>query len=302
MCTIIDMTATTQPTPGAALRLVPILLVASAAFAAAPALAQKPEKPGSVKSAAADKPLPQPIQAMITHGKDVKVLARFPAPGGMTGYLMSAKGGERRIYYVTAEGTHAVLGLMLDQNLNNLTVSHLEQLGETAPPAGTAGAATKTAEAAHLDQMLALAARAPGAWTEGSGQDVFVFFDPACPFCHELYRETRPYLAHLRLHWIPVATVSNQSAGLAEVFLSSQDKASTMELLTRRAVSPAPRVSGGVAAVLSENKALMNAAGSTQVPTLLFSDGAQTRRIVGKPPVPMIEAIADLGHKHAGSR
>lgn len=249
------------------------------------------------------KVLPAPIQSMLKHGKGVQVLASFPAEGGMTGYLMAAQGGERRIYYVPQNGKVALLGLMLDDDLNNLTARHLDDLGETKgmePAVDAKDAAAlaekerKAAEAANLQRVLLLAAKAPGTWSEGRGLDVFVFYDPACPFCHGLYRESRAFTDKLRLHWIPVAVVSPDSPGLADAFLATADKKQGMEQLVARQLPPSRNISTQTSRVLQENHNLLNLAGSTRVPTLLFWDGQQTRRIIGKPDAGLLDAMSRL--------
>ena len=68
--------------------------------------------------------MPPPIAEMIRKGRGVKFQDKFNLPGGMTGYAMSSSTGERRIYYVTPDKKHAILGIMFDSSLKNITADH----------------------------------------------------------------------------------------------------------------------------------------------------------------------------------
>lgn len=81
-------------------------------------------------SSAAHKPLtpkkklPMSIENMIQTGQGVRLLSQFDAGSAMTGYVLSASNGERRIFYVTADQKMTFFGLMFDRDLNNLTAIH----------------------------------------------------------------------------------------------------------------------------------------------------------------------------------
>ncbi len=64
--------------------------------------------------------------------------------------------------------------------------------------------------------------------TLGSGPRVVdVFFDPNCPYCHELYEDLRPWAGKqgLQLRWIPVAVLAPSSEGKAAAMLQAADRA-----------------------------------------------------------------------------
>lgn len=87
-----------------------------------------------------------------------------------------------------------------------------------------------SAHAAPSTQQLAgTMLRAMGqttAITLGSGPRVVdVFFDPNCPYCHELYEDLRPWVGkqRLQLRWIPVAVLAPSSKGKAAAMLQATD-------------------------------------------------------------------------------
>ena len=62
----------------------------------------------------------------------------------------------------------------------------------------------------------------------GSGPRVVdVFFDPNCPYCHELYEDLQPWIGRqgLELRWIPVAVLARSSEGKAAAVLQASDPA-----------------------------------------------------------------------------
>ena len=60
--------------------------------------------------------------------------------------------------------------------------------------------------------------------TLGAGPRVVdVFFDPNCPYCHELYEDLEPWVGKqgLQLRWIPVAVLAPSSEGKAAAMLQA---------------------------------------------------------------------------------
>lgn len=54
---------------------------------------------------------------------------------------------------------------------------------------------------------------------------VYVFFDPNCPYCQQLYENTRPWVKQgkLQLRWIPTGTLTTTSRGKAAAILQAKD-------------------------------------------------------------------------------
>lgn len=61
---------------------------------------------------------------------------------------------------------------------------------------------------------------------EGKGPHVvYIFFDPNCPYCHNLYENTRSWVKQgkLELRWIPVGILVATSQGKAAAILGAKD-------------------------------------------------------------------------------
>lgn len=74
-------------------------------------------------------------------------------------------------------------------------------------------------------------------WIEmGNGHhQVYVFTDPNCPYCADLYRTLKGLSAQhdLRVRWLPVAVVDATSLGKAAAWLQSEDPLATLDLSKR---------------------------------------------------------------------
>lgn len=220
--------------------------------------------------------LPLPIAAMMAQGQGVKFQDKFEAPGGLTGYVLSAANGERRIYYVTPDRKHAVLGIMFDERLNNVTAEHqktymnvIEFIDAVKPDA------SKT-QGSPLDMAM----RIGHAFVEGNGADLYVVFDPSCEPCAQMYRETRPYLDRIRIHWIPVALSNEQSQAWLQVFLQARNKDLVMQAMFNKESPPAVSPSEFSKNAQSAAREILKAAGATKLPLSLFLDVNNLQQLV----------------------
>lgn len=163
---------------------------------------------------------PAPIASMIEQGKGVKFQDKFDAPGGMKGYVLSSSNGERRIYYVTPDGKYAILGIVFDENLNNITAEHqktyMNVLEFLAP--------RKTDPSLTLGTTFGMSARNDFSYSEGEGIDLYIVFDSECVPCAKTYFESRKYLKKIKFHWIPSAFINEKSSAWMNVFLMARQK------------------------------------------------------------------------------
>ena len=139
-----------------------------------------------------------------------------------------------------------------------------------AAPAHAAAGVQQLADA-MLQQMPRTTAVSLGRGT----RVVDVFFDPNCPYCHELYGDLRPWIGKqgLRLRWIPVAVLAPSSAGKAAAVLQAADPA---RALARNeddfgenpragaggALPPAARIAPATRSELARNLQVLHAAGA----------------------------------------
>ncbi|MBN2691129.1 MAG: thioredoxin fold domain-containing protein [Burkholderiaceae bacterium] len=62
--------------------------------------------------------------------------------------------------------------------------------------------------------------------TEGTGQRaLYIFFDPNCPFCHELYKKLRAFVGKdgVQFRWIPLGMLTASSLPKAAAILQAPD-------------------------------------------------------------------------------
>ena len=135
--------------------------------------------------------------------------------------------------------------------------------------------------------------------TLGSGPRVVdVFFDPNCPYCHELYEDLRPWIGSqgLRLRWIPVAVLARSSEGKAAAMLQAADPARALARneseygRNPRAGSggglvPATRVTPATREELARNLKVLHAAGAYfAFPMMVWRNpSGQARMFLGAP-------------------
>lgn len=128
-----------------------------------------------------------------------------------------------------------------------------------------------------------LAALAQATWiTDGAGRHaVYVFFDPNCPSCALLYRNTRALIAphDLQLRWVPVAIVNATSAGKAAAILEAADPSAALR--ENKEAYSGELYAGGIAERIAAdeterrlraNEALLEQLDIPVVPSMLFLD------------------------------
>ena len=148
------------------------------------------------------------------------------------------------------------------------------------------------------DAMLAQMGRTTAVTLGTGAHGVDVFFDPNCPYCHQLYDDLQPWVGQHGLvqRWIPVAVLSPSSAGKAAAMLQSADPRRALQHneddfgASRRAgaggaLVPAARVSAATRAELARNLQVLHAAGAYfAFPLMVWRDRAgQAQMFLGAP-------------------
>ncbi len=67
---------------------------------------------------------------------------------------------------------------------------------------------------------------------QGGGRHrLYVFFDPNCPYCHQLYLKLRPLVAQrdLQVHWVVLGMLTASSAPKAAAILQAPDRLKAFE-------------------------------------------------------------------------
>ncbi|MGO4332220.1 DsbC family protein [Cupriavidus sp. 2TAF22] len=116
--------------------------------------------------------------------------------------------------------------------LPTLLALALGACGKSAPDAPGAASAPAAAQQAATLSVDAVAAATKGfsAGNVLSAKKVYIFFDPQCPHCGELWKAAAPLMSTVHFTWIPVALLTpERSAQQGAALLDSKDAVKTMD-------------------------------------------------------------------------
>lgn len=155
------------------------------------------------------KKIPSVIQKMLKDGKRARLINTFDAGSGMSGYVLSAGNGEKRIFYVTPDKKKAILGLMFDEDLNNVTADHQGKFIDIAESINH-----KTLDGKFINSMDVINENIKKPWlSEGNpnGLTVYVFMDVMSAGSVLMYQKLSSLKDVLRINWIlsPVDSMGN---------------------------------------------------------------------------------------------
>lgn len=236
-------------------------LVMLLAMLAATASAQMPQPLRDRSSAAAVPP--------IIRDKGGRVLDVAKGPGGMTVYTVE-KDGKPVIFYVTPDGAAALVGVMFDAKTGaNLSESFLEHsyalIGRDPKPKADVVIVNQVAQHLASPEVVGV--------VEGKAEatkTTFVFFDPRCPYCHNLFANTREQAKRgANIKWIPVNTLGEPGVPISAAILR-KGKPALVEVM-------AGHLKDGVPPTMDERAKI-------EANTVLF--GAIVRQLGKKPATP----------------
>ncbi|HUI58999.1 MAG TPA: thiol:disulfide interchange protein DsbG [Steroidobacteraceae bacterium] len=159
-----------------------------------------------------------------------------------------------------------------------------------APPTGSAVGLLQRLDRAH---WIAAGAKS-------SARLVYVFADPDCPFCNDLWKALKSARApDVQIRYLLVAVIDADSRGKDAAILESPDPAAALEhherQFARGGVTPKSEVQPTTAEALAANEALMQALHLYGTPGMVYldehnevkvfagmPDSGQLRAIVGK--------------------
>ncbi len=157
----------------------------------------------------------------------------------------------------------------------------------------TPAIAADTRPTSAAEKMLAGIHRATWVQEGKSSHVVYIFFDPNCPYCHQLYMNTREQVKHnmMEFRWIPVGVLTTTSPGKAAAILSAKTPQKAFyqnEEHYRR-----DNDGGGIDEVMATdrmkkilkiNVSLLQLSGSDAIPSMLFrANNGQAVIIQGAP-------------------
>jgi len=137
--------------------------------------------------------------------------------------------------------------------------------------------------------VAAIKSQAKG-FTVGSmmrAREAFVFYDPQCPHCANLWKATKELHGEAKFTWIPVAIMRPVSALQGGAILASADPAKAMDehealLSAGRGGMSAGALSDEMQRTIQQNTALFQSFGVNSVP-LIVSPHAKTGELITIP-------------------
>lgn len=153
-----------------------------------------------------------PALTALTKKWHLTVVKKFPTrEPGLTGYVVKEPSGATRLLF--AMGAYVFSGTLIDADGKNATRAYAKA---ELPKPDYAAAAKKLLQDPHL-------------LTEGrkGAPQLFVFADPNCIFCHQLWENTRDWVhdGKIRIHWVMVAFLKSSSPGRAAAIMAAKDGA-----------------------------------------------------------------------------
>lgn len=160
-----------------------------------------------------------------------------------------------------------------------LTASALVGLGgcsrsDVEPAAGAAAARIVLSPEAGLAAVISQG-RGFEVGAVGASHTAYVFFDPQCPHCSQLWLSTRPLLDRLRMVWLPVAFIGPKSLPQGVVLLAAADPQAAMNahesalLAGQGGLAVPERSDPALEAAIGANTDLLGRLGANSVPFVL---------------------------------
>lgn len=117
-----------------------------------------------------------------------------------------------------------------------------------------------------------------------STRTVYVFFDPQCPHCNELWKAAKPLKSQAKFVWLPVGLINPTSTAQGATLLAAADPIAAMEEHEASMDAKGGGISAGSdiearKAVVAKNTELFTRFGFSSVPTVIGTH-AQTGALV----------------------
>ncbi|AZE68386.1 Thiol:disulfide interchange protein DsbC [Pseudomonas synxantha] len=151
---------------------------------------------------------PAPIKQI--EAKGAKILGKFDAPSGLTGYAAQYQNRGMALY-LTADGKNVIAGNLYDAQGNDLSSAPLEKL-VYAPMAKEVWAKMEKSS-----------------WIQDGDKNapriVYLFSDPNCPYCNMFWEQARPWVkaGKVQLRHIMVGIIREDSPGKSAALLAAKD-------------------------------------------------------------------------------
>lgn len=226
---------------------------------------------------------PPALQSMVDSGS-VQILKQFPTEkAGLTGYIVQ-NGGYQSVVY--SEDDYLFLGPLYGPEGINLSKRYARQYKPDI--------IGQVIESLDPDTLI----------TQGAAEapTLYVFADPNCIYCHQLYQRVQPLVkaGRLQIHWIMVGVLGPSSVGRAAAILAAEDPAAA---LAKNESGFQPQAEQGgiapmqpseqLARVLERHRQAMFSIGGTGTPTVVyFGPKNQWQSRIGVPSIQWLAAYS----------
>lgn len=225
-----------------------VLLLALPAFAATP-----PAGPA----------LPPMLASLVAAGK-LKVVSQFDTEvPGLTGYIVSNKGGNQVVY---GDHGYLIVGHVISPKGADLTDDYRDRYG---PKPDYAAVVKQLDGTGHLI----------GEGRAGAPL-LYVFADPNCIFCYHFYKMAEPLVSsgRLQIRWALVGFLQSSSISKATAILAARNPLDALHTDEDRfdtaheagGIAPAHTQDAALQQVLKAHLTAMDAIGAGGTPTLLY--------------------------------
>jgi thiol:disulfide interchange protein DsbG len=105
---------------------------------------------------------------------------------------------------------------------------------------------------------------------------VYVFFDPACPHCAQLWMSAKPLLSKLKMVWMPIGLLGKSSLAQGATILAAPDPVAAMDqneisVIERKGgITASTNLGEDVQGKVKANTELFHKLGAESVPFLVF--------------------------------
>src|SRR5450830_1531342 len=204
---------------------------------------------------------PAPIKQI--EAKGAKILGKFDAPSGLTGYAAQYQNRGMALY-LTADGKSVLAGNLYDAQGNDLSSAPLEKL-VYAPMAKEVWA--KMEKSSWIQDGDTNAPRT-----------VYLFSDPNCPYCNMFWEQARPWVdsGKVQLRHIMVGIIREDSAAKAAALFTAKDPQLALHDHEQAGkgskLKPLATIPADVQAKLDANMKLMEDLELSATPSIFYLD------------------------------
>lgn len=230
---------------------------------------------------------PKPIQIAVNAG--VKVVRKFPAQSGLTGWVL-LQAGRHSVVYTTADRKTLLAGVLVGESGDSLSAQYEEKY----VPKPDTGA---------MFQALEKSSYVVEGQATNPKSMVYIFVDANCPFCHYTWMALQPYeKAGLQVRWVLVDTLGPTSMPKAIEVLAASDRTAAFRKMEENHGKPwtasaqlSEAAQSAVAAQIRRNGELMAQFGLSGTPAIFWKDKAGKVNVkAGMPRLSEIPQITGL--------